>query len=147
VTTKAQGRFSENAVMVADPSGPARGGQAPFAFSTVNRVCMAVFYGRGRCLTAKKKRAVSGPGSAQEGHGGAAAAEGTFTKTLRFIPWGELSPGRHCHSTLSLAAIDCHSLGNHTVILLALLSFSAKMTVAHMARRAGARATALEPAG
>jgi hypothetical protein len=26
--------------------------------------------------------------------------------------------GRHCHSTLSLAAIGCHSLGSHTLILL-----------------------------
>ena len=34
-----------------------------------------------------------------------------------------LSHGRHNQSTLLLAAIDCHSLGIHTVILLPLLSF------------------------
>jgi hypothetical protein len=28
------------------------------------------------------------------------------------------SPGRHCHSTLALAAIGCHSLGVYAVILL-----------------------------
>ena len=37
---------------------------------------------------------------------------------------GERSPGRHCHSTLSLAAIGCHCLGIYTVILRSLLSFS-----------------------
>ena len=42
---------------------------------------------------------------------------------------GDTSPGRHCHSTLSLAVIDCSSLGIYTVILLSLLSLSAKMTV------------------
>ena len=39
------------------------------------------------------------------------------------------SPGRYCHSTLSLTVIDCRSLGIHTVILRSLLSFSVKMTV------------------
>jgi hypothetical protein len=46
--------------------------------------------------------------------------------------WGKMGPtthGRHCHSTLSLTAIDCHSLGIYTVILLPLLSVSIKMTV------------------
>jgi hypothetical protein len=37
------------------------------------------------------------------------------------------SPGRHRHSTLSLAAV--HSLGVSTVTLLPLLSFAAKMAV------------------
>ena len=35
---------------------------------------------------------------------------------------GSASPGRHCHSTLTL--IDCHSLGIYTPILLSLRSFS-----------------------
>jgi hypothetical protein len=39
------------------------------------------------------------------------------------------SPGRHCHSALSLTAVDCHSLGIYLLILLPLLSFSAEMTV------------------
>ena len=46
--------------------------------------------------------------------------------------WGKMGPtthGRHCHSTLSLNAIDCHSLEIYTVILLPLLSVSIKMTV------------------
>jgi hypothetical protein len=42
----------------------------------------------------------------------------------------------HCHSTLSFyTAIEYHSLGIHTVILLPLLSFSVKMTVLPRARR------------
>jgi hypothetical protein len=45
---------------------------------------------------------------------------------------GAPSPGRHCHSALSLAVIDCHwlsrSLGICAVILLPLWSRSAKMT-------------------
>ena len=40
---------------------------------------------------------------------------------------GDTSPGRHWHSTLTV--IDCRSLGFYTVILLLLLSLSAKMTV------------------
>jgi hypothetical protein len=39
------------------------------------------------------------------------------------------SPGRHCHSTPSLAVIDVHSLGIYTTILLSLRSLSVKMTV------------------
>ena len=39
------------------------------------------------------------------------------------------SPGRRCHSTLPLAVTGRHPLGIGTVILLSLLSFSAKMTV------------------
>jgi hypothetical protein len=39
---------------------------------------------------------------------------------------GGRSPGRHCHSALSLAAIDYHSRGIYTVILLSLLSFLSK---------------------
>jgi hypothetical protein len=48
-----------------------------------------------------------------------------------FLP----SPGRHCHSTLSLAVIDCHSLGIYILILLPLLSFlpKSKMTVSPLA--------------
>jgi hypothetical protein len=49
---------------------------------------------------------------------------------------GKRSPGRHCHSTLALAGIDLHSLGIYTVISLALLSFSVKMTVSSWARQA-----------
>ena len=40
-----------------------------------------------------------------------------------------VSQGRHCHSTLSVTVIDCHSLGIYTVILHPLLLFSVKMTV------------------
>jgi hypothetical protein len=43
------------------------------------------------------------------------------------------TPGRHCHSTLSV--VGCHSLGICTVILLSLLSFSVKMTVSPWATR------------
>jgi hypothetical protein len=39
------------------------------------------------------------------------------------------SQGRRFHSTLSLAVIDCHSLGIYRLILLSLLSLSLKMTV------------------
>ena len=39
------------------------------------------------------------------------------------------SPGRHCHSTLSLTVIDCHSLGIGALILLSSLPFSATMRV------------------
>ena len=45
------------------------------------------------------------------------------------------SPGRHCHSTRSLAVVECHSLGIYTLILLSLLSFSVKMTVSPWARQ------------
>jgi ABC-type multidrug transport system fused ATPase/permease subunit len=59
------------------------------------------------------------------------ALEGADIVTPRgeAIATGRPSPGRHCHSTLTLAVIDCHSLGIYTVILLPLLSCSAKMTV------------------
>jgi hypothetical protein len=43
------------------------------------------------------------------------------------------SPGRHCHSTSSLTAVDCHSLGIYILILLLLLSLAVKMTVSPMA--------------
>ena len=39
------------------------------------------------------------------------------------------SPGRHCHSMLSLTVVDCHSLAIYTLLLLSLLSFAVKMTV------------------
>ena len=52
---------------------------------------------------------------------------------------GACIPGRHCHSTLSMTVIGYHSVGICTVILLALLSFSVKMTVSPMARRVGVR--------
>ena len=38
------------------------------------------------------------------------------------------SPGRHCHSTLSVSVIGCHSLGIYTVVLLSSLPFSVRMT-------------------
>ena len=44
---------------------------------------------------------------------------------------GTTSPGRHCHFTLSLTVIACHSLGIYTPIL---LSYSVKMTVSPQAR-------------
>ena len=47
---------------------------------------------------------------------------------------GATNQGRHCHSTRSLAAIDCHSFGVYTVTLLVLLSFSVRMTVSPRAR-------------
>ena len=28
---------------------------------------------------------------------------------------GAASPGRHCHSTLPLAVVDCHSLGTYMI--------------------------------
>jgi hypothetical protein len=39
------------------------------------------------------------------------------------------SPGQHCHSALSLTAVDQHSFWIYTVILLSSLSFSAKIKV------------------
>ena len=51
---------------------------------------------------------------------------------------GSTSPGRHCHSTLSLTAIHCHSLAICTVIVLSLLSVSAQITVPPVARQHGA---------
>ena len=45
----------------------------------------------------------------------------------------QASHGRYCHSTLSLTGVDYHSLAIHTLILLSLLSFSAKMTVSPVA--------------
>ena len=43
------------------------------------------------------------------------------------------SPVRHCHSILSLAVIDCHSLGVYTLTLLSLLALTVKMTVSPVA--------------
>jgi hypothetical protein len=40
---------------------------------------------------------------------------------------------RHCHSTLSLTAIGCHSVGTYTVILRPLLSLSAEMRLFYTA--------------
>jgi hypothetical protein len=40
-----------------------------------------------------------------------------------------ISPGRRCHSTMSLTVISCHSIGIYTVILLLLLSVSIKETM------------------
>ena len=45
------------------------------------------------------------------------------------------SHGRRCHSTLPLTVIYCHCLGNHTAILLLLLSCSVKVTPPPMATR------------
>jgi hypothetical protein len=53
--------------------------------------------------------------------------------------WGELSCGRHCHSTLSLTVIACHSLGIYPVSLLSWQSFSAEMKVSPTARQARRR--------
>jgi hypothetical protein len=50
---------------------------------------------------------------------------------------GFTSHGRHCHSTLSMTVIHCHSLGIYILILLPLLSFSVKMTVSPVARLHG----------
>jgi hypothetical protein len=60
-------------------------------------------------------------------------------------PTGKCRPWRVCHSTLSLTAIGCHSLGIHTLILLPLLSFSAKMTVPPLARQGRGRRPAPLP--
>jgi hypothetical protein len=49
----------------------------------------------------------------------------------------QASQGRHYHSTLSLAAIACHSLGIFTLILLSLLPFSAEMTALMPSANAG----------
>ena len=46
-----------------------------------------------------------------------------------WVEQAEISPGRHCHSTLSLPVSGCHSLGNHILILLSLLSLSVKIIV------------------
>jgi hypothetical protein len=43
------------------------------------------------------------------------------------------SPGRHCHSILSLTVIDWHCLGMYTVVWLPLLSFSVEMAVSPLA--------------
>ena len=42
---------------------------------------------------------------------------------LNIFGTGEASRGRHCHSTLSLTVVGCHSLGIHILVLLSLLSF------------------------
>ena len=55
---------------------------------------------------------------------------------LQWAAAGAASRGRHCHSTLSLNAIVCHSLGICTLILLSLLSFSVKMTASPSAKPA-----------
>jgi hypothetical protein len=58
------------------------------------------------------------------------------------------SPGRHCHFTLSLTVIGCHSLAVYTVILLSLLSTSVKMTDSPMASSSRApRSSASAPGG
>ena len=57
------------------------------------------------------------------------AARAATATSARAASRSAPSPGRHCHSTLSLAVIDRHSLGIYTVILLPLLPFSVKMTV------------------
>ena len=46
---------------------------------------------------------------------------------LKLAADGAASPGRHCHSTLPLTAIGCHSVGIHTLILLSLLSLSVEI--------------------
>jgi hypothetical protein len=60
-------------------------------------------------------------------------------RTATEAPAGAASHGRHCHSTLLLAVVDCHCLGIHTVVLLSLLPFSVKITVPPTARLGGER--------
>jgi hypothetical protein len=55
------------------------------------------------------------------------------------------SPGRHCHSTLSMTVIDCHPSGTHTVILRAPLPFSVNMTAPPRARLQAKAWLALPP--
>ena len=55
--------------------------------------------------------------------------DATFAQ-LPFCAGGTDSPGRHCHSTLSLSASDSQSLGMYTVILRSLLPFFVEMTSA-----------------
>jgi hypothetical protein len=45
-------RTTTRTATASPPSGPARGGSAAFAFSAVNRFCMAVLHGRAGRLTA-----------------------------------------------------------------------------------------------
>jgi hypothetical protein len=49
----------------------------------------------------------------------------------------QASPGRHCYSTLSLTATDCHSLGIYAVILLSLPPLSVQMTLSPTAIAGG----------
>jgi hypothetical protein len=59
----------------------------------------------------------------------------------------QASHGQHCHSTLPLTTIGCHSLGIYPVILLSLLSFSAKMTVSPRATAGSGHAAAARDRG
>jgi hypothetical protein len=49
---------------------------------------------------------------------------------------GKISPGRHCHSTLSLAVIGCRCLGILHSNLAVIASFSAKITLPPAPRQA-----------
>jgi hypothetical protein len=71
--------------------------------------------------------------SGQNGFGVDAAVVG-MEIVITSVEAGGSSHGRHCHSTQSSTAIDCHSSGIYTLILLSLRSFSVKMTVSSMAR-------------
>jgi hypothetical protein len=55
----------------------------------------------------------------------------------RQIEWLQVRPGRHCRSTLTLAAIACHPSGIYTVVLLSLLALSVEMTVSPWATAGG----------
>ena len=52
---------------------------------------------------------------------------------------GALSPGRHCHSTRPSAAIGCHPLGLHRIILRPLLTFAVRVKASPRARHARAQ--------
>ena len=87
------------------------------------RFCMVLVYGRAERLIAKNggfrpgqvcDEADASPSMATVELGGGVAAAGR---------------GRRRHSALSLASVDCHSVGMYTVIVLSLLSLSTKMIV------------------
>ena len=65
-----------------------------------------------------------------EGGGGEGGAEDQFASVSVLFHTGMNSPGGHCHSTLSLAASGCHSVGIYILILLPLLPFLSNDSVA-----------------
>jgi hypothetical protein len=74
---------------------------------------------------------VQGPGRGGDAAGrppGRQVRPGLFTEAA-------VARGDTCHSTLSLAVIDCHSLGIYAVVLLSLRSFSVEMTASPRARQ------------
>jgi hypothetical protein len=64
-----------------------------------------------------------------EGGINACLVVGPGTYYIGVIDLLQVSSGRHCHFTLSLTAIDCHSLGMYTITLMSLLSCSIGMPV------------------